>query len=387
MKVVLVSNILSAHNLPLCEAIIEQVEEFWFIATKNSETEGFQVAKEETYILRYWNETEKNISEEQVIDADIVIFGDGPKELLEIRMKTNKLTFLYSERFFKLGIWRRFIPFTYKKIMDKVLKYKNRNLYILCASAYLTYDLFLLKFPVEKCYKWGYFPEIKQQNIERLLINKDKKEKIVILWAGRFLKWKHPDLAIELAEKLKENGYSFELQLIGCGELERDLSQMICEKKLDGCVKILGYMPTELVREHMEKADIYLFTSDFQEGWGAVLNEAMNGACAIVASHAIGAVPFLLTSGENGFIYRNEDIDDLYQKVKILIEDPSMREKIGIAAYETVCKEWNAKIAIQRLLIVSEQIINGRYCPQIYEQGVCSLAEKIENNWIENSKR
>jgi hypothetical protein len=35
-------------------------------------------------------------------------------------------------------------------------------------------------------------------------------------------------------------------------------------------------MPPEEVRVHMEQSNIYLFTSDFGEGWGAVLNEAMN---------------------------------------------------------------------------------------------------------------
>ena len=49
----------------------------------------------------------------------------------------------------------------------------------------------------------------------------------------------------------------------------------------------------------MEKSEIFLFTSDKGEGWGAVLNESMNSACAVVASHAIGSVPFLLKDGEN----------------------------------------------------------------------------------------
>lgn len=51
-------------------------------------------------------------------------------------------------------------------------------------------------------------------------------------------------------------------------------------------------MKASEVRSYMEKADIYLFTSDFNEGWGAVLNESMNSGCAVVASHAIGSVPF-----------------------------------------------------------------------------------------------
>ena len=83
---------------------------------------------------------------------------------------------------------------------------------------------------------------------------------------------------------------------------------------------MLGAMPPEEVRRHMEKADIYLFTSDFNEGWGAVLNESMNSGCAVVASHAIGSVPFLIKNGENGLIYENGNQLDLEKQVLRLLE-------------------------------------------------------------------
>lgn len=54
------------------------------------------------------------------------------------------------------------------------------------------------------------------------------------------------------------------------------------------------------VREHMEDADIFLFTSDYNGGRGAVLNESMNSGCMVAASHAIGSVPFLLEDGKRG---------------------------------------------------------------------------------------
>ncbi len=387
MKVVFVSNILSNHNFSICEALVEQVEEFRFIATQNSTQEGFLTAKEEVYVLHYLLEDERVPCEDSIVNADVVIFGQGPKELLELRIQTNKLTFLYSERFFKLGVWRRFIPFTYKKIRDKLLKFKNKNLYVLCASAYLPYDLSLLGFPIEKCYQWGYFPEIKQHNLETLFMNKKKKDKVVILWAGRFVKLKHADAAIYVADRLKKAGYVFELQIIGDGELEVALHEIIQEKKLEDCVHMLGYMPSELVRKHMEAADIYLFTSDFHEGWGAVLNESMNSACAVVASHAIGAVPFLIEDGKNGLIYQNGSIDELYQKVKILLESPEMRERFGMAAYRTIYEEWNARNAVKHLLVLSEKIMDGEYCPEVFEKGVCSHAKVLKNNWVMQERK
>ena len=61
----------------------------------------------------------------------------------------------------------------------------------------------------------------------------------------------------------------------------------------------------------MEKSSIYLFTSNFDEGWGAVLNESMNSACAVISSHAAGATPFLISHNINGLLYTSGDVDEL----------------------------------------------------------------------------
>ena len=41
--------------------------------------------------------------------------------------------------------------------------------------------------------------------------------KPVILWAGRFISWKHPEDAIHVARYLQHFGYDYELRLIGGG--------------------------------------------------------------------------------------------------------------------------------------------------------------------------
>ncbi|NLX74757.1 MAG: glycosyltransferase family 4 protein [Synergistaceae bacterium] len=83
------------------------------------------------------------------------------------------------------------------------------------------------------------------------------------------------------------------------------------------------------VREEMEKANIFLFTSDRQEGWGAVLNESMKSGCAVVGSKTIGSVPFLINHEENGLIYSNDDIEDLYFNVEKLLKNEELRKKYG----------------------------------------------------------
>ena len=119
----------------------------------------------------------------------------------------------------------------------------------------------------------------------------------------------------------------------------------------------------------MESTEIFLFTSDKGEGWGAVLNESMNSGCAVVANRAIGSVPYLLKDGENGMIYGGK-FDELYEKVKILLENREERQKIGAAAYRTLTDVWNAEAATGRLLSLIENLKNGGDTP--FADGPCS---------------
>ena len=189
------------------------------------------------------------------------------------------------------------------------------------------------------------------------------------------IQWKHPCVPILMAERLKQDNVIFQMNIIGTGELEGQMRNLLKQKGLSDCVQMLGAMPPEKVREHMEAADIFIFTSDFNEGWGVVLNEAMSSGCAVVASHAIGSVPFLLRDGDNGMIYRNGDMDDLYLKIRTLIGDGVLRQKLGMAAYHTLAGTWNAEVAADRFLKLCDALQQGHATP--FVDGPCSKAEVV----------
>ncbi|MDE5679415.1 MAG: glycosyltransferase, partial [Lachnospiraceae bacterium] len=127
--------------------------------------------------------------------------------------------------------------------------------------------------------------------LEKKRVRREREGKISLLWAGRFMELKHPEHAIEAAARLKQEGYHFSLTMVGGGELAERLRMMAQEKNVEEEVVFAGFQKPEEVRVFMEQADIFLFTSDYREGWGAVLNEAMNSGCAVVANCAVGAVP------------------------------------------------------------------------------------------------
>ena len=205
------------------------------------------------------------------------------------------------------------------------------------------------------------------------------REDVSILWVGRLIGLKHPELAIMVAKKLKDAEISFHMEIIGIGPLEEKLKRMISEYKLNEYIDMLGSMPHTDVRKHMENAHIFLFTSDRGEGWGAVLNESMNSACAVVASPVIGASPYLIKEGINGLFFRDRDAESLYEKVLWLIKHPKERIQMGKQAYFTITEEWSAKKAANNLIQLIKDINLGKISS--IENGPCSCAPYLKRNW------
>ena len=337
---------------------------------------GYHEYENEGYLVQSSN----GISTEaqNVIDeADVLIVGGQSEKWIHNRKKQGKVIIRYAERPLKKGIelWKYPVRFfRWHRENPKVLP-----IYMLCSSAFTSADyskFFLFR---NRAYKWGYFPECIRYDVDELFSRKEPTE---ILWCGRFIDWKHTDDTIRVAEKLKSEGYKFNLSIIGTGPMKDTLQAMISEFNLEDCVHLFDSMSPEEVRKHMEKAGIYLFTSDRQEGWGAVLNESMNSGCAVVASHAIGSVPFLMKNKENGLVYRSGDVDMLYRKTKYLLDNPCEQRRLGRKAYETIVTKWNAEVAASRLVQLSEAILNGEVSPDLFEDGPCSRAELIKDNWF-----
>lgn len=379
MKILFISNYYTHHQQSFCEAMDKLTEhQFTFVETSEFSEErkrsGWEMQSNVPFVTKY-DELIRNGCND-VMDADVVILGSAPLSIVSDRLKAHKLVFLYAERVYKNGYQPlKWLPRLYRFWS----RYgRHQSMYLLCASAYTASDYALHGAFCGKSYRWGYFPETKEYDIRQLNARKNPTK---LLWCGRFLDWKHPEVALAIAKRLKEKGYSFELKLIGNGPMEAELKQRVLEEGLSACVCFLGVMSTDAVREQMESAGIYLFTSDFHEGWGAVLNEAMNSGCAVVASHAIGSVPFLIKHGENGLIYHNGNTDELYGQIKSLLDHPEQQRQFGVNAYQTIHQMWNAKNAAQRLLALVEQIQLRGQC-DLYEEGPCSRAPVIWNNWF-----
>ena len=379
MNIVFISNYFNHHQKPFSEEMFRLTDgHFTFIATVPMDDErinmGWNPDDAPQYVVKAY---EQDVS--FIVDmADVVIYGAAPYVYIKKRLKENKLTFVCFERLYKDN--RSFLRMPIDFFRNFKLYGRYQNLYCLAASAFTSYDFARTLTFLGKCYKWGYFPETKKYtNIKNIL---SQKKKDSIIWVGRLIKWKHPEMPILVAKQLKENGYSFELNIIGTGEMLGELREMVDSFGLSGYVNIMGQMIPEKVREYMEQSSIFLFTSDKGEGWGAVLNEAMNSGCAVIASSVIGSVPFLISNHKNGIIYSDGNTMELYNATRYLLDNSDELVKLGENAYHTIIQEWSASIAAMRFLKLCDCILSGDI--KKFDCGPCSVAPIIKNKWYKN---
>lgn len=384
IRVTFISNALTPHQIPFSEAMYKLIgENYKFISCVPLSSErkemGWDSATTAIYELKtYESINTLKLAESIIEESDVVIIGTAPDSFILNRLKKGKLTFKYSERLYKRGLSFYNFP---RAMVSSYLhhgRFQKYPIYMLCASGYTAGDLNVFKNYKNRTFKWGYFPEIREYNVDKLMDAK-KSKTINILWAGRFINLKHPEHALNVAEALNKENIDFQLRMIGNGEEFEKVKNKAKSIRLKRPIELLGMKPPSEVRKYMEEANIYLFTSDFNEGWGAVLNESMNSGCAVVASHAIGAVPFLLNHGENGLIYKNKDVSELCRNVIQLAKDRSLCERIGRNAYYTIKNLWNPNVAAERFLNLAEGILEGNEVD--FLDGPCSKAKILKNEW------
>lgn len=365
MKIAFASNFLNHHQLSFCQKCLED-NEFYFLASMPVAREQLNLGYDnmnETYdfVVKVYESHEAKEKALAIIDsADVVIVGSCAFDfdMIKKRIEDDKLTFWFSERLFKRSPLMRFYPPTVKRVLKQCTRYRKKNFYLLSAGGYTAKDYqWFHAFP-DKKFAWGYFPPTRTVDAERLIREKSNNKEVKLLWAARYLNWKRPKYVIELARYLKKRNINFSIDMLGEGVLLPKMRQLAERKKVERFINFVGAVPTEQVRNSMDKAQIFLFTSTRTEGWGAVLNESMNSACAAVAYRKIGGGgASMIRSGENGLLFKNKQ--DFFRKVEFLIRNENQRKQIGIDAAHTIACEWNGETAAIRFIEVCKKLLNG----------------------------
>lgn len=143
---------------------------------------------------------------------------------------------------------------------------------------------------------------------------------------GRLVRRKAFDCLIEALAQLPEP--RLELLLIGDGPELESLRRLAAGRGLADRVHFLGYQPEERKFQYLACADLYVLSSE-HEGFGIVLQEAMQAGLPIVATNNGGQVDFL-EEGRNALLVTPRDPTALAAAIGRLMADRSLMERMGV---------------------------------------------------------
>lgn len=110
------------------------------------------------------------------------------------------------------------------------------------------------------------------------------------------------------------------LLIAGDGPERERIEAYISEHKLDGRITLLGYQNQDSIHKYITNSRFVVIPSICNENCPYSVLEAMEIGKPIVASR-IGGIPELIADGENGYLYKADDINELKEKLTLLLND------------------------------------------------------------------
>ena len=389
MKLVFFTNYLNHHQVLVADELYRLLgDEFRFVATlpvnENELKGGVDYSSRPYCILASETDEARDKVFSLAREAEACVFGACSQEFAVERAKHNPkgLSFEMGERWLKHGLLTFGSPVFRKWALNYIRYFRKANFHKLCCSSFTASDDAKLNAYVGRHYKWGYFTRVENSSVETGAQCVSTKGIVHILWCARFLSLKHPEMAVYLAARLKSDGYEFLIDMYGddgnLGSCDKVYPRVRLEELVDklgvkDCVNLKGSRSNTEILKAMREGDIFLFTSNRLEGWGAVANESIANGCVLVASDEIGSSGYLIKHKITGLKFRSCNLDSLYEQVKFLLDNPDEMKRISSNGRKHMAELWNPENAAKSLLKLIDSL-SGQKKVSIID-GPCSKAE------------
>lgn len=170
-----------------------------------------------------------------------------------------------------------------------------------------------------------------------------KRTKVVakLFWVRSFKSIYHPEMAIEVANSLKQKGLEVSLCMVGpalddtyqkCVALARSL-------KID--IQFTGRLPKAAWIVRSKEYDVFINTSRTDNLPVSILEVMALGMP--VVSTAVGGIPFLIKHEKNGLLCPDKDAVGMSEQILRLIENPVLTAQLSQKSRETAAEyDWGA---------------------------------------------
>jgi len=164
----------------------------------------------------------------------------------------------------------------------------------------------------------------------------------VILFIGALYRSKGIFDLLEAVRILKLKGLEFQVRVIGDGptQVVELVNKMIAEYHLENFVSLAGIKTGKEKWKELAAGDIFCFPTYYEfENLSVAVLEAMMFSLPIVATNWRGN-SFMVRDGENGFLVPIRSTGILAEKLKLLIEDPDLRSRMGTKSRERFLEQF-----------------------------------------------
>ncbi len=152
------------------------------------------------------------------------------------------------------------------------------------------------------------------------------KRENVVLAVGRLNYQKNFPSLLRIWASICKEYPDWILRIVGEGPQKRELEEIILELNIGDSVDLVGY--SSKVDEYMRAASIFTLTSMF-EGFALVLVEAMACRLPVVSYETHYGPKDIVIDNVSGFLVRQNDETMFAQRLKLLIENLTLREKMA----------------------------------------------------------
>lgn len=187
----------------------------------------------------------------------------------------------------------------------------------------------------------------------------------LILSVGRLVEKKGFDVLIRACSLLAEWGLEFECEIIGKGDHQSKLQKLIDTYGLQTRVRLVGPKPQEEVRKAYQHAAIFALPCIIgqdgnRDGLPTVLLEAMATGLPVVST-ALTGIPEIIDDDENGLVVPPGDAEALAKALASLLENPTLRERMGMAGRRKVeqCFDVRKSVSTLRRWLMEPIVPNG----------------------------
>jgi glycosyltransferase involved in cell wall biosynthesis len=158
------------------------------------------------------------------------------------------------------------------------------------------------------------------------------------LFCGKLEAKKRPLDALEALTRVvaAEGARPAHLLIAGDGPLRAQVQELATARGLP--VTFAGFLNQSEVARAYVASDCLVLPSDDGETWGLVVNEAMACSRPAIVSDRVGCHPDLLQYGETGFVFPLGDSDALAVRMRALVDEPDLAERLGRQARARVAE-------------------------------------------------